>query len=97
MDHTNRRVDTALRQAVRKRNYRRVRDRALARLGNLYPDQYRELFEEEWVKDEAQNKTWLDITGRTNASVGLPTTHPAGETTEGLGDNKQEGNVGGKG
>ena len=96
MDHTNRRVDTALRQAVRKRNYRRVRDRALARLGNLYPDQYRELFEEEWVKDEAQNKTWLDITGRTNASVGTPARSNDGKTTERLSDSQQQSNVGGE-
>jgi hypothetical protein len=50
MTTTERRVRTAVTQAVRQRNYRRVRDRALRRLANLYPDQYRELFEEERAK-----------------------------------------------
>jgi hypothetical protein len=73
MTITERRVKTAMTQAVRQRNYRRIRDRALRRLGNLYPDQYRELLEEERAKDEAQGKVWLDISGRTNASLGLST------------------------
>jgi hypothetical protein len=97
MTDTSRRVDTAVKQAVRQRNYRRVRDRALRRLANLYPDQYRELFEEERAKDEAQDKVWLDITGRTRSSVGLPTTYNAGETTQRLSGSEQEGNVGGEG
>jgi hypothetical protein len=97
MNDTSRRVETALKQAVRQRNYRRVRDRALARLSNLYPDQYRELLEEERLADEAQDKTWLDITGRTRSSVGLPATYNAGETTQRLSGSEQEGNVGGEG
>jgi hypothetical protein len=96
MNETSRRVETALKQAVRQRNYRRVRDRALARLSNLYPDQYRELLEEERERDEKENKAWLDISGRTNASLGLSTSHPAGETTHRLGDSRQQGNVGGE-
>ena len=90
MTDTSRRVNTAVKQAVRQRNYRRVRDRALRRLANLYPDQYRELFEEERAKDEAQDKVWLDITGRTRSSVGLPATHTTGKTTERPDDSIQE-------
>ncbi len=63
------RIEGATRQAVRQRNYRRVRDRALRRLANLYPDQYKELFEEERARDEAEGKVWLDITGRTNTRL----------------------------
>jgi K+-sensing histidine kinase KdpD len=96
MTDTSRRVDTAVKQAVRQRNYRRVRDRALRRLANLYPDQYRELFEEERAKDEAQDKVWLDISGRTRSSVGLPATHTAGKTTNGLDYSQQQSNVGGQ-
>lgn len=82
MTITERRVKTAMTQAVRQRNYRRIRDRALRRLGNLYPDQYRELLEQERAKDEAQGKVWIDLSGRTNASVGAPTEHPqSGEAT----------------
>ena len=73
MNETNKRIDTALRQAVRQRNYRRIRDRALRRLGNLHPDQYRELLEEERERDEAEQKVWLDITGRTDPSLGSST------------------------
>ncbi len=97
MTDTSRRVNTAVKQAVRQRNYRRVRDRALRRLANLYPDQYRELFEEERAKDEAQDKVWLDITGRTRSSVGLSTSHTTGEATKGLTYSQQESNVGGEG
>ena len=73
MNDTSKRIDTALRQAVRQRNYRRVRDRALRRLGNLYPDQYQQLLEEERARDEEAHKVWLDISGRTNASSGTST------------------------
>jgi hypothetical protein len=97
MNDTSRRVDTAVKQAVRQRNYRRVRDRALARLANLYPDQYRELFEEERAKDEAQDKVWLDITGRTRSSVGLPATYTTGKTAKRFSDSQQQSNVGGEG
>jgi hypothetical protein len=96
MNDTSRRVDTAIKQAVRQRNYRRVRDRALRRLANLYPDQYREFLEEEREKDEAQDKVWLDITGRTNAGVGTPASHSTGRTTKRLSDSQQEGELGGK-
>ena len=96
MSETNRRVDTAVKQAVRQRNYRRVRDRALRRLANLYPDQYRELFEEERARDEAQDKVWLDISGRTRAGVGEPAPYSTGKTTHRLSGSEQEGNVGGE-
>jgi hypothetical protein len=70
MSDTNRRTETALRQAVHYRNYRRVRDRALRRLAHQYPDQYRQFLEEERAKDEAEGKSWLDISGRTKRSMG---------------------------
>lgn len=70
MSDTSRRTQTALNQAVHYRNYRRVRDRALRRLANQYPDQYRQFLEEERAKDEAEGKSWLDISGRTKRSMG---------------------------
>jgi hypothetical protein len=51
--------------AVRQRNYRRARDRALARLAQAYPDDYKELLEQEKAIDEAQGRKWLDIDGTT--------------------------------
>jgi hypothetical protein len=62
---TDRRVGTALNAAVRQRNYRRARDRALAKLAQRFPDDYRELMEKEKESDEQLGKKWLDITGAT--------------------------------
>ena len=61
-----RRIEIAKDQAVRKRNYRRARDRALARLSREYPDIYRNYLEEEMANDESMGKKWLDITGNTS-------------------------------
>ena len=63
------RIETAKAQAVRQRNYRRARDRALARLGNDYPNVYRTYLEEEMEADEKSNKNWLDISGRTRSAA----------------------------
>jgi hypothetical protein len=76
---TERRVQTALNDAVRQRNYRRARDRALAKLAQRYPDDYRELMEKEKESDEQLGKKWLDITGATTAS--LVGTRAGGTTT----------------
>ena len=64
---SERRIATAKNMAVRQRNYRRARDRALARLANAYPDVYKELLEQERANDERLGKSWLDITGTTTA------------------------------
>ena len=68
MSNTERRIETAKAQAVRQRNYRRARDRALARLGNDYPNVYRAYLEEEIEADEKMGKKWLDITGNTRTT-----------------------------
>ena len=68
MSNTERRIETAKAQAVRQRNYRRARDRALARLGNDYPNVYRAYLEEEIEADEKMGKKWLDISGNTRSS-----------------------------
>jgi len=69
LSKTERRIETAKAQAVRQRNYRRARDRALARLGNDYPNVYRAYLEEEIEADEKMGKKWLDISGNTRSSV----------------------------
>ena len=63
-----RRIEVAKNQAVRRRNYRRARDRALARLSRDYPNVYRNYLEEEMSADEEGNKKWLDISGRTRTT-----------------------------
>jgi hypothetical protein len=62
---SERRLVAAANMAVRQRNYRRARDRALVKLAQLYPDAYKELLEREKANDEAQGRKWLDIDGNT--------------------------------
>jgi len=72
-DEAKRRMATATRKAIRDRNYRRARDRALVRLAHLYPDTYKQLLEMEKLEDEKQGKTWISIDGTTVLSVGVHT------------------------
>ena len=68
---TNKRLRGAANQAVRQRNYRRARDRALVRLAHLYPDTYKQLLEMEKQTDDKEGKTWIDIDGNTIPVVGV--------------------------
>jgi hypothetical protein len=68
LSKTERRIETAKAQAVRRRNYRRARDRALARLGKDYPNVYRAYLEEEIEADDKMGKKWLDISGSTRSA-----------------------------
>ena len=67
METIARRTEVAKAQAVRQRNYRRARDRALARLSRDYPNVYRTYLEEEMNADENMGKKWLDIAGNTKS------------------------------
>ena len=49
--------------AVRQRNYRRARDRALARLAGAHKGEYLEYLAQEKEKDEKEGKRWLDLAG----------------------------------
>jgi predicted RNase H-like nuclease (RuvC/YqgF family) len=71
MEAENKRLRGAANQAVRQRNYRRARDRALVRLAHLYPDTYKQLLEMEKKTDEQEGKTWLDLSGNTVPVVGV--------------------------
>jgi hypothetical protein len=68
LSKVERRIETAKAQAVRRRNYRRARDRALARLGKDYPNVYRAYLEEEIEADDKMGKKWLDIAGNTKST-----------------------------
>jgi len=82
-----RRIETAKNIAVSYRNYRRARDRALARLANAYPENYKELLEQEKAIDETKGRKWVDIDGNTNSVDTRPDPTPAlaGQT-----DNQRE-------
>jgi hypothetical protein len=64
-----RRIESALKQAVHYRNYRRARERALAKLSHLYPDTYKQLLGIEKAIDEQEGKSWIDITGATRMAI----------------------------
>lgn len=65
MNEIEKRKEYANRKTVGLRNYQRARSRALTKLAQQYPDEYKELLEQEKLNDEAEGKKWLDITGRT--------------------------------
>ena len=93
---TDRRVGTALNAAVRQRNYRRARDRALAKLAQRFPDDYRELMEKEKESDEQLGKKWLDITGATIASEMDTRTSSATTRPQAIYRGEDEGDRGGE-
>ncbi len=96
----DKREEMARKRAVWLRNYQRARGRALTRLAQQYPDQFKEILEEERLSDEANGKAWLDISGTTATDVGfyLPphrqdsSYRPKQANT----DEQDEGNVGGE-
>lgn len=65
-----RRLAAAQNMAVRQRNYRRARDRALTRLAQKHKEEYLALLAKEKKKDEAQGKRWHNLAGA-NADSGL--------------------------
>ena len=99
MTDTDRRIATAKRLATGYRNYRRARDRALARLSNHYPETYKELLEQEKISDEQLGKKWLDIDGSTELADGIYTDSTGAYTRgdrEEANSGQDEGNNGGK-
>lgn len=65
----NKRLVSAAKTAVGVRNYHRARSRALTRLAQAFPEQYKAYLKEEKQNDHTQGKTWIDIYGNTNTSV----------------------------
>ena len=57
------RLAAAESMAVRSRNYRRARERALTALARIHKEEYFELLEQEKAKDEQEGKRWNDLTG----------------------------------
>ena len=69
----NKRLVAASRTAVGVRNYRRARSRALTRLAQAFPEQYKAYLKEEKQNDNTQGKAWIDLDGNTNSSMGAST------------------------
>ena len=82
-DLIKKRLAAAENMAVRQRNYRRARDRALARLANDYKEIYLDYLAEEKEKDITQGKRWLDLSSSLPGNWVVPTDGP---TNKGRGD-----------
>jgi hypothetical protein len=85
-------------QAIHYRNYRRARDRALARLAKEYPDQYQEYLQEEKASDEITGKKWVSAGATVSVTTSIESYKDAIEgavDTHYHGEN--EGNEGGEG
>ena len=81
------------------RNYQRQRARALTRLAQENPDRYQELLEEERIRDEAEGKTWLDLSGRTRStmdSAGTPNGDSSVPVRQTNSNQQNKGNDGGE-
>ena len=100
MTDLDKRIKGAKRMAVRQRNYRRARDRAMTRLATAYPETYKELLEQEKIVDEQLGKKWLDIDGSTEFTDGIYTDSaspdPRGSEEASAGAGSDEGNNGGE-
>jgi hypothetical protein len=90
------RMKAAASQAVSYRSYRRARDRALTRLAQAYPDDYKELLEQEKAIDETQGRKWIDIDGTTNTVGVRPTITSIAGVRETSNGGKNQGNNGGE-
>ena len=92
---SEKRVKSAVNQAVYYRNYRRARDRALTRLATAYPEDYKELLEQEKASDEQEGRRWLDING-TTGNVDTRSTASVSTRTEASNGGTNQGNDGGE-
>ena len=92
-DITEQRLESAKRRAVGQRNYRRARDRALRKLGNKFPEIYKEFLEEERLKDEQEGKVWSSISGRTTRWLVSESPNTSGGVSERLSDSPDEGDL----
>jgi len=93
---TEARLTAAKNMAVRQRNYRRARDRALVQLAQLHPETYTELLEREKANDEAQGRKWIDINGTTNSLDNRSPISSVAEVRETSNDSQDQGDNGGK-
>ena len=83
-------------QAVSYRNYRRARDRALSRLAKAYPNDYKELLEQEKASDEQLGKKWFatdDVIGVTFVDTRADSTAARSQATD---RGEDEGDNGGE-
>jgi hypothetical protein len=95
MKTIDKRRQNSEKRAVWLRNYQRARARALTKLAQQYPDQYKDLLEKERLTDEANGRAWLDISGATAIDLDVSVlTYGAGNTLRSQETNTDEQNEG---
>ena len=85
-----RRLASAENMAVRSRNYRRARERALTALARKYKEDYLALLEEEKKKDEQEGKRWNNLAGIDVPGNFDTSTHYAGKNRRNTTDISQD-------
>ena len=78
MDKVEQRKRAAENWAVRSRNYRRARERALTALARNHKEEYLELLAKEKEKDEQEGKRWRNLAGPDDLANLNPATDRAG-------------------
>ena len=84
------RLAAAENMAVRQRNYRRARDRALARLANAHKGEYLDYLAEEKAKDEQEGKRWHNLAGSVPGNWVVPTDRPTNTSRRDTSDIPQD-------
>lgn len=90
------RIKYASKQAVWYRNYRRARERALVRLSQAYPDEYKTYLQEEKARDKENGTAWDTLSSGLDGGFG---DQPYAYDTNGEGSapGGAQGNDGGEG
>ena len=98
MTEIDKRIRGAKRMAIRQRNYRRARDRAMTRLATAYPETYKELLDQEKIVDEQMGKKWIDIDGSTSQPMDFnaSSSPTGGRESEQASSGPDKGNNGGE-
>lgn len=89
-DKVAKRRATAENWAVRSRNYRRARERALTRLAQIHKEEYLELLEQEKEKDEKEGKRWHNLAGADVRLDSNPATNSASKAGRNTSDISQD-------
>ena len=70
------RLAAAENMAVRSRNYRRARERALTALARIHKEEYLDILEQEKAKDEQEGKRWHNLADSVPGNWVVPTDKP---------------------
>ena len=84
------RLAAAENMAVRSRNYRRARERALTALARIHKEEYLDILEQEKAKDEQEGKRWHNLAGSVPGNWVVPTNRPTNTSGRNTSDIPQD-------